>query len=108
MKIPPNEMVFYMMLGSCFCIFLSLVINIFSKISLHAAAAGNLLGLTIVLINSSTYDLRFFLIAAIVLAGIIGTARLILSAHSHREIFWGYFIGFSAQFMAFTLIPKLF
>lgn len=108
MKISPNEMVFYMMLGSCFCIFLALVINIFGKISLHAAAAGNLLGLTFILINSSTYDLRFFLIGAIVLAGIIGTARLILSAHTPREIYWGYFIGFSAQFLAFTFVPKLF
>ena len=108
MKIPSNEMLFYMMLGSCFCIFLALVINIFSKISLHAAAAGNLLGLTFILINSSTYDLRFVLVGVILLAGIIGTARLILSAHTSREVFWGYFVGFSAQFIAFTFVPKLF
>jgi len=107
MKIPSNEMIFYMMTGSCFSIFLSLVINIFSKISLHALAAGNLLGLTVLMIRFSIYDLRFVLVVAILLAGVIGTARMILNAHSQKQIFWGYFIGFAAQFIAFTFVPKL-
>lgn len=107
MKIPSNEMIFYMMTGSCFSIFLSLIINIFSKISLHALAAGNLLGLTLLMIRFSIYDLRFVLVVAILLAGIIGTARMILNAHSEKQIFWGYFIGFAAQFIAFTFVPNL-
>lgn len=108
MKIPPNELVFFMMLGACLSIFSALFINIFSKISLHAIGAGNFIGLTIVLLRMSTYDLRFVLVAVVVLAGIIGAARLILNAHTQREVFMGYAVGFTAQFAAFTLLPKLF
>ena len=108
LKIPTDKLIFYMMLGSCFTIFLALVINIFMKISLHAMGAGNLLGLILPLIRISTYDLRFVFVALILIAGIIGASRLILKAHSEREVFAGYFIGFTGQFVAFTIIPKFF
>lgn len=108
MKIPPNELVFFMMLGACLSIFAALFINIFSKISLHTIGAGNLLGLAIILLRMSTYDLRYVLITLIVLGGIIGAARLVLNAHTQREVFMGYAVGFTAQFAAFTLLPKLF
>lgn len=108
MKIPTDKLIFYMMLGSCFTIFMALCINIFMKISLHTMGAGNLLGIIFPLISISTYDLRFVLVALILVAGIIGAARLILNAHNPREVFTGYLIGFTGQFVAFTIVPKFF
>lgn len=108
MKIPTDKLIFYMMLGSCFTIFMALCINIFMKISLHTLGAGNLLGIMLPLIRISTFDLRFVFVALILVAGIIGASRLILKAHSQREIFTGYFVGFTGQFIAFTIIPKFF
>jgi hypothetical protein len=107
-KIPPNQLIFYMLLGACLGIFIAFFINIFSKVSLHALGAGSLLGLLVALLRYSTYDLRLVLIAAILIAGVIGTARLILKAHTEPEIFMGYFIGFSGQFLAFTFFTKFF
>lgn len=107
MKIPPNQLVFYMMLGASAAIFIAFFINIFSKISLHAVGAGSLLGLALTIIRFSTFDLRYVLIGCIILAGLIGTARLILDKHTPREIFTGYFVGFTGQFLAFSLISKL-
>jgi len=108
MKIPTDKLIFYMMLGSCFTIFMALCINIFMKISLHTLGAGNLLGIMLPLIRISTFDLRFVFVALILVAGIIGASRLILKAHNQREIFTGYFVGFTGQFIAFTIIPKFF
>ena len=108
MKIPTDKLIFYMMLGSCFTIFMALCINIFMKISLHTMGAGNLLGIIFPLISISTYDLRFVLVTLILVAGIIGAARLILNAHNPREVFTGYLIGFTGQFVAFTIVPKFF
>ncbi len=108
LKIPTDKLIFYMMLGSCFTIFMALVMNIFMKVSLHTLGAGNLLGIILPIVNSSTYDLRFVFVALILLAGIIGAARLILKAHTEREVFTGYFLGFTGQFVAFIIIPKLF
>ena len=70
--------------------------------------AGNLLGIIFPLISISTYDLRFVLVTLILVAGIIGAARLILNAHNPREVFTGYLIGFTGQFVAFTIVPKFF
>ncbi len=108
MKIPTDKLIFYMMLGSCFTIFMALCINIFMKISLHTMGAGNLLGIIFPLISISTYDLRFVFVALILVAGIIGVSRLILKAHTPREVYAGYLVGFTGQFLAFTLVPKFF
>ncbi len=105
MKIPPNILLFYMLLGASIAIFLGFFINIFTKISLHAIGAGGLIGLLLALANSSTYDLRPALIILIVLAGLIGTARLLLGAHTIRQILIGYSIGFAGQLIAFMIIP---
>ena len=108
MKIPSNQLVFFMMLGCCLSIFIAFFINIFSRISLHTLGAGSLLGLLLPLIRISTFDLRLVLIAAILIAGIVGAARLALQAHSQREVFTGYLVGFIGQFFAFTILPKIF
>ena len=106
MKIPSNEFIFYLMLGSCISIFTALLINIFSKVSLHAVGAGNFVGLTLVLVGLSTYDLRFLLMAVILLAGIIGASRLVLKVHTTTEVFTGYAVGFIAQFIVFSILPR--
>ncbi|MCW5908797.1 MAG: hypothetical protein KIS94_13120 [Chitinophagales bacterium] len=107
MKIPPNQLIFFMMLGACVAVFLGFFINIFTKISLHTIAAGCLLGLVLAIIRFSTYDLRILLVTFIFLAGAIGTARLTLNAHTQREVYLGYFVGFTGQFVAFNIIPHI-
>ncbi len=106
MKIPPNELVFFMMAGATLAVFVGFFINLFSKISIHAIAAGCLLGLSLSIIKFSTYDLRFIMLCVIVLAGIIGTARLYLKAHDTQQVFIGYLVGFTGQFISFTIISK--
>ncbi|MFN8285151.1 MAG: hypothetical protein U0V74_00260 [Chitinophagales bacterium] len=107
MKIPPNELIFYMLSGATISIFLGFFVNVFSKISLHSMGAGNFLGLMLPIIRLSTLDLRMVFIGCIVLGGLIGTARLLLKAHEPREVYVGYFAGFTGQFVAFTFVPLL-
>jgi hypothetical protein len=108
MKIPTDKLIFLMMLGCCFTVFLALVVNIGMKVNLHTMAAGNLLGLILPLIRVSTFDLRFFLVGLILLAGLIGAAQLVLNKNTEREVLTGYFIGFTGQFVAFTIVPQFF
>jgi hypothetical protein len=106
MKIPGNPLIFYMMLGACISISVAFFLNIFTKISLHTLGAGSILGLVLIMVRFSTFDLRVLFVATILLAGIIGTARLILKAHTEMEVISGYFIGFTGQFLAFSVIAK--
>ena len=107
MKIPPNQLLFYMMMGACLSIFIAFFLNSYFQVSVHAVGAGGLLGLLITMIRYSAFDLRIFLLAFILLAGAIGSARLILKANTGQEVFTGYFIGFSGQFIAFSIVPLI-
>jgi membrane-associated phospholipid phosphatase len=107
MKIPPNQLIFYMMLGASLGVFISFIINIYSKVSLHGVGAGALVGLVLVMTRYSTFDLRVVFVCTILLAGIIGTARLLLDAHTPRQVFMGYMVGFTGQFNAYSLLPHL-
>jgi hypothetical protein len=88
------------LLGACFAILLSFLITLFKKISLHTVGMGSLVGLMIVLCLISTYNLMGYLSVVILLAGIVGSARLALNAHDRAEIYGGYVIGITCQFLA--------
>jgi len=106
MKIPSNLLIFYMMAGACISVSVAFFLNIFTRVSLHTLGAGSILGLLLVLIRFSTYDLRMIMVGAILMAGIIGTATLLLKNHDEPEVLAGYFIGFSGQFLAFGVISN--
>ena len=108
MKIPANQLIFYMMIGACISISVAFFMNIFTRVSLHTLGIGSILGLILILVRFSTYDLRPLFVIAIIVAGLIGSARLILKSHSEPEVISGYFIGFVGQFLAFSVISRIF
>lgn len=83
----------------------NLILNKFLKISLHVSGISCVLGLSFYLMYY--YDLEnlnavvYFLL---ILAGVIGSARLFLAAHNPKEIYLAYFWGiFSGIFTAFLI-----
>lgn len=44
------------------------------------------------------------LLFTLLMAGLVGTARLILDAHQPFDIYGGYLVGFSSQFIALRFI----
>ena len=86
-----------LLLGNFWGIIILFLINIFTKISMHTAAAGGMVGNIIVLMMSSAVDMEkpFFI------SLIIGTARMILGAHQKGDIWLGYIIGILVQLGAY-------
>lgn len=78
------------------------MINIFTKISMHTAAAGGMIGIIIVLMIISPVNMVTPLFAALVIAGIIGSARLVVGAHQKGDVWLGYIIGILAQLCAYV------
>jgi hypothetical protein len=116
-QLPPAYVSF--MLGVVVALFLSFLINIFSKISLHAVGMGGLIGMLVISFfwfsyGTFTVDVRsggpvevsmlHLLMGATVLAGAVGTARLLLKAHDPADVYGGYFIGFTAQIVSFMYV----
>lgn len=81
-----------------------LILNSYLKISLHGMAAGG--AVTAIGLFSWYYGipLWLYLMGAILLTGIVATARLVVSDHSTREIYLGLFMGAACQCLAYVFI----
>ncbi|MEZ4995905.1 MAG: hypothetical protein R2824_36160 [Saprospiraceae bacterium] len=108
-----------LMLGSVLGLFIAFFFNIFSKISAHAVGMGGLTATAVIamllfrynsfVINSTILgafemSMASLLMLFIFLAGLVGTSRLILLAHVPRELYTGFIVGFSAQFIALRFL----
>lgn len=74
----------------------SLLVTMKYKISIHMVGMGGLIALIGFLAFHLRVDLHFYLIFAVLLAGIVGSARLIVKAHNEAETYSGFFLGFTA------------
>ena len=90
-----------LLLGNFWGIIALFMVNIFTKISMHTAAAGGMMGIIMVMMIISPANMTLPLLVAIIIAGIIGTARMILGVHQRGDIWLGYIIGILAQFSAY-------
>ena len=70
------------------------VINFWWKISIHSTGAGALAALVVILSIKMHTPLIWFLIAVILTAGLIMSARLWLNSHTPREVWTGFLLGF--------------
>lgn len=108
-------------LGGLAALFLTFFINNFSKISAHAVGAGGLIGMILLTryfysyeqvsigakgTEETTFSINAVVIGIIIIAGLIGTARLILKAHDRQDIYGGYVVGFSTQLIAYQILTN--
>jgi hypothetical protein len=63
------------------------------KISIHMAGVGALLGLAVFTSYSFGLQLLLFIAALVLLAGLVGSSRLYLKAHTPLEVYVGFFLG---------------
>jgi hypothetical protein len=106
------------MLGCTIALFVAFFINIFSRISAHTVGMGALIGMLAIVMTQYSYgtfsirlepvnwEVNVFLLflTTIVLAGLVGTARLILLQHKNADLYGGYLVGFSAQLLALGIL----
>ena len=106
-------------LGTLIALWACFFINFLYKISLHAAGMGGLVALIILTrlvfgYGEAHIDLfkgvslvlpvQILLYISLLLAGIVCTSRLILKAHTRREIYSGFGLGFAAIMMTWFIL----
>ena len=94
----------YYMLGSTFLTILAMIISFYRKISLHMIGIGGMLGLLMGLSLNLNLDLTWFVIAAIILGGFLGFARIQSNSHKPSEIYSGFLVGASVMFLLFIFL----
>ena len=93
--------------GGGLAILLTAIINLRYKISAHMVGLGGFLGALISMSFLIQFDLTFFYIAVILIAGITATARLILREHKPPQLYLGFALGLGVQTFMFYLLQKL-
>ncbi|MEI6173935.1 MAG: hypothetical protein WCR01_09295 [Bacteroidota bacterium] len=83
----------YYMLGATLLATLSLVVNFYRKISLYMVATGSFTGLFLGLSMNFGINFAAEISSSIILAGIIGFARLKSDMHKPAEVYTGYAMG---------------
>lgn len=78
--------------------------NIFLKISLHTIAAGGVLMFFLLQLFQDIHWPMWWLAPIALLAGLVGTARLVRNAHTSGEVYAGYLCGAVCQVAAAWIV----
>lgn len=69
-------------------------INVWWKISTHTAAIGGVAGALVIYSIAFAFNPIWWLSFVLLLAGMVGTARMILRQHTLSQVVAGFFVGF--------------
>jgi hypothetical protein len=81
------------LLSCSVCVLINACITPWWKVSSHLIGAGGLTGLVISMFLRLNADIAGLLMASLIIAGLIGFARLRLKAHTQLQVYGGFFIG---------------
>ena len=93
-KSPQASVFNVFMLGSTILILIASLINYFTKISIHMLAHGGMNGAFLGLAITFSQNINYILFSIIFIAGLTAYARLKLNAHSPKQVYLGYLVGF--------------
>lgn len=100
MGVPPT--ILKIILAGGILILIIVFITIRWKISVHMAGIGALTATLFAFTIILKADFLLFLLASLFIAGILGTARMVLKAHSPQEVYAGFLLG--AAVLSFTYL----
>ena len=79
------------------------MINLFVKISTHTAAIGGVTGSLLAFSVIFSFNPVWWLCITLLLAGMVGTSRMILRQHSLHQVVLGYLAGVLCSFVSVLL-----
>jgi len=91
------------LVGSAILALLTLLVNNYSKISLHLISWGGFSGALTGLAFLFHLEPFFWIVLILFLSGLTGFARLKADAHKPREVYMGYMLGFVVMFALFLI-----
>ena len=96
-KSPIPPIIFNFVIGATLSVILAFIINFKWKISAHMIGIGGLIGALIAVTLLLEIYILPYIIVGFIVAGVLGTSRLILKAHSPTQIYVGFILGVICQ-----------
>jgi membrane-associated phospholipid phosphatase len=78
-------------------------VNFRWKISIHMVGIGGITGMLLGLSSLFLLDLRVPIIISILIAGILGSARLRMGAHQPSQVYVGYLVGIFCEYLMLNI-----
>lgn len=103
-RTPLHPAVPAVMAGASAALLLTLVITLQWKISAHMVGIGGMLGALAAINSLHALDLLPVLAAVIVLAGLLGTARLLSSDHTQGQVIAGVLLGTGVTYASIIML----
>ncbi len=91
------------LLGTTVVTLFTMVVNMFTKISLHMISMGGLAGTLLGLLLTCPLNQQWIFYLLILLSGEVGYARLAITNHSLRQVYNGFMMGFVVMLALFVL-----
>ena len=92
-KLPIPHIFSLLLLGSCLALVVLFVVTIFWKISGHGAGVGGLVGTLLSVTFKYGIDLTWPIIGSILIAGAVGSSRILLHKHTPAQVYAGFSVG---------------
>jgi hypothetical protein len=98
----PDNPVYFVsfMQGAFFAVCAAWMLNIYTKVSMHTIALGGALTFFLLQAFDPFYSTGYFLVIALLVGGLTGTARLLVSDHHPAQVYLGFFVGAFCQLVA--------
>ena len=87
------QLYYLFVIGGAALIIISLIINLFWKISIHAIGIGGLTGGFTGLNYLMAVDSVLLILVLVLLSGLVGYARLKLNTHNQAQVYVGFAVG---------------
>lgn len=97
-QLPLPKIFYLIMLGAMLSVVIALMINYKWKISIHMIGIGGITGALFGMSQILLINLLPIVMIAVLLAGLLGSSRIALQAHSPAQVYTGYVAGFACTF----------
>ncbi|MDP3147173.1 hypothetical protein [Sediminibacterium sp.] len=94
-------------IGGAISILLTTLINLKYKISAHMVGIGGALGVLISVSYLIQFNMTPYYIGTIIIAGVVGFARLFLKEHKPSQVYLGFLLGLVVQTSLFFGLQKI-
>ena len=92
-----------LILGAAVAVTFAAIINLKCKIRIHMIGIGGIIGTFFGLSTFLLVDVRIPILFCLLVAGLLGTARLSLGAHTPMQIYAGFLVGFLCEFLLLSI-----
>ena len=105
-QLPVPRILSLMVLGATITIVIAWLFSFFWKISIHMIGIGGFAGILLGLSQVLNTGLSGILLLTIIVAGLLGTARISLGAHSPKQVYTGFLLGLTTEWIAITWLTS--